>query len=142
MNPCDAILRLFLAQQGGLLAQEASPEAVDVGGAAWRLLLILLVLVGLLIVVARYGRQWLARLARTPPGELTVRSVCPLEPRRTLYLVRLRDRDYLIAASEAGLSLLRELEVPASADASDDREPAKADAGNASPDTPGPGGGA
>jgi len=138
MNPCDAILRSVLAQQ-------ASPEAVDVGGAAWRLLLILLVLVGLLIVVARYGRQWLARLARTPPGELTVRSVCPLEPRRTLYLVRLRDRDYLIAASEAGLSLLRELEVPGAspdADASDDREAAKPDAATASPDAPGPGGGA
>jgi hypothetical protein len=46
-----------------------------------------------------------------------VRSVCPLEPRRALYLVRLRDRDYLIASSEAGLSLLRELEVGDAGDA-------------------------
>ncbi len=118
MNPCDAILRsmlqqaFLLQQQASLLQQQTSPEAVDVGGAAWRLLLILLVLVGLLFVVARYGRGWLARFARTPPGELTVRAVCPLEPRRTLYLVRLRDREYLIAASEAGLSLVRELAAP------------------------------
>ncbi len=90
---------------------EAVPAPVDVGQAAWRLLLILLVLVAVLVVVARYGRPWLARLSRTPPGELQVRAVCPLEPRRALYLVRLRGRDYLIASSEAGLSLLRELEA-------------------------------
>lgn len=104
-----------LLPQAALFTQttlaQATPEPADVGSAAWRLLLILLVLVAVLVVVARYGRQWLARISRTPPGELVVRSVCPLEPRRTLYLVRLRDRDYLIASSEAGLSLLRELEV-------------------------------
>lgn len=104
-----------LLPQAAHLAQttlaEAGPAPVDVGQAAWRLLLILLVLVAVLVVVARYGRQWLARLSRTPPGELQVRAVCPLEPRRALYLVRLRGRDYLIASSEAGLSLLRELEA-------------------------------
>ncbi|MBU1068472.1 flagellar biosynthetic protein FliO [Myxococcota bacterium] len=96
---------------GWTLLQQASPEGTDIGAAAWRALLVLLVLIGLLIVVARYGRQWLAKLSRATPGEMTVRSVCPLEPRRALYLVRLRDRDYLIASSEGGLTLLKELEA-------------------------------
>ena len=97
---------------GLILLQGASPESTDIGAAAVRALLILLVLIGLLIVVARYGRQWLARLSRSAPGEMTVRSVCPLEPRRALYLVRLRNHDYLFASSENGLQLLREFEVP------------------------------
>jgi len=111
------------------LLQQASPEGADIGAAAGRALLILLVLIGLLVVVARWGRQWLAKLARTTPGEMTVRSVCPLEPRRALYLVRLRDREYLIASSEGGLQLLRELDVPAPAPGTPTPEDAPPQAG-------------
>ncbi len=92
----------------GVLLQAAPPE-VDIGSAALRALLVLGLLIGLLFVVARYGRHWFFRLVQQRQGELRVKAICALEPRRNLFLVELRDRQYLIASSEAGISLLKEL---------------------------------
>ncbi len=94
-----------------LLASSAN-SAPDVGAAAGRAFLVLLLLVVLLFVVARYGRGWMDRLLPRPQGEMRVLEACRLEPRRTLYLLRLRGRDFWLASHENGMELLREFDVP------------------------------
>lgn len=46
-----------------------------------------------------------------------------LEPRRTLYMIRLRNRDFWVASHENGLELLREFTPPTDTNAPDVQTP-------------------
>lgn len=85
-------------------------------------LLLLALVVGALVAVVVAARA-LGRRGRGGGrgGWMEVLGRLPLEPRRSVYVVRVADRTLVLGSSEQGLTLLRELEggeLPASAVAS------------------------
>lgn len=103
-----------------LVPSQGAPEA---GGQGYgellaSSLLLLALVVGALVAVVLATRA-LGRRGRGAgrSGWLEVLARLPLEPRRSLYVVRVADRTLVLGASEQGLTLLRELEggeLPAS----------------------------
>jgi len=94
------------------LLAASSAAAPDVGAAAARAFFILLLLVAVLVLAARYGRTWMDRLLPRPRGEMRILESLRFEPRRSLYLIRLRGRDFWMASHENGIELLREFTPP------------------------------
>ena len=89
---------------GGVAAGTPPVDIPSYGAAAARTLIALVVVVALLLIAAKLVPRWLNR--RTPPpagGEIEVVASCPIEPRRTLYIVKARGREYLVGSSEQGL---------------------------------------
>lgn len=78
-------------------------------------LAVVLVVVAVAALRLLRGRQ--RRASGT--GAVQVLERVPLEPRRTVYLLRCRGRELLVAASEGGVRLLTEL--PATGAREDDR---------------------
>ncbi len=74
---------------------------------------VMTVLAGVL-ALAWAGLRWgLPRfVAPASSGPIQIVARQSLEPRKTLYIVRTGGRDLLLAASESGVSVLREWEVP------------------------------
>lgn len=74
---------------------------------------VMFVLAGVL-ALAWGGLRWgLPRfIAPVTNGPIQVVARQALEPRKTLYLVRTGGRELLLAASESGVSLLKEWEAP------------------------------
>ena len=93
-------------------APEAAARAVEGGGHGGLLVTTVLVLVAVCVVayvVVRLLRRGLEGRA-VGEGEVTVVARVPLEPRRSLYVVRVGGRTLLLGASELGLGLLTELD--------------------------------
>jgi flagellar protein FliO/FliZ len=66
-----------------------------------------------LVCLAAYALlRWLGSLGlgRSPVGPIRVISRCPLEPRRSVYLLEVGGRYLLVGAAEGGLGLLAELD--------------------------------
>ena len=65
-----------------------------------------------LAIVLVGGARWLGRRAASGRGRarwMEVVARLPLEPRRSLYVVRVREQTLLLGTSEQGVTLLREL---------------------------------
>lgn len=82
-------------------------------------LLLLALVIGALVAVV-VGARALGRRGRGAGrgGWMEVLARLPLEPRRSLYVVRVAERTLVLGASEQGLTLLRELddgELPSAA---------------------------
>ncbi|MBU1238646.1 flagellar biosynthetic protein FliO [Myxococcota bacterium] len=105
-----------------LIFGTSGTEVPSMGWLVLKTLLLLALLGGLMYVLFRYGTAWmqLPFLKRAPKGELSLKSTLTLEPGRSLHLVGLRDREYLIASSDKGLLLLAEL--PASPASGEEEE--------------------
>jgi len=77
------------------------------GEAVMRTLIALVVVVALLLIAAKVLPRWLRdRRAKPSGGPIEVVAAHPIEHRRTIYLVRVRGREYLVGSSEAGLHAL------------------------------------
>lgn len=107
-----------------LVPSQGAPEggAQGYGELLASSLLLLALVVGALVAVVLGGRA-LTRRGRRGGGSdwMEVLARLPLEPRRSLYVVRVADRTLVLGASEQGLTLLRELEggeLPSAAPAS------------------------
>ena len=105
------------------LLATANTTTPDIGTAAVRAFFVLIVLVIVLVLTARYGRTWIKRLLPRPQGEMRIVDTLHLEPRRTLYMIRLRNRDFLVASHENGLELLREFSPPTDTNTPDSQTP-------------------
>ncbi len=64
---------------------------------------------GLLWAAMRYMAPRLRRWQGTTDSAVKVVARCPLEPRKTLYVVEAGSQTLLIGASESGLNLISEL---------------------------------
>ncbi|MBZ0265162.1 flagellar biosynthetic protein FliO [bacterium] len=74
------------------------------------LLLILALFFGLVYLLKRFGSKWL-KFSNRISGEgntITILETKYLNPKRQLYLVRVRDKEILIGSSESGFQLLSE----------------------------------
>jgi flagellar biosynthetic protein FliO len=73
---------------------------------------------GLVCLLAYVALKWLARRGvGRAEGPLQVIARCPLEPRRSVYVVRAAGRCFLLGVGEGPMSLLAELD-PAAVEAS------------------------
>ena len=66
---------------------------------------------GLAYVALRYGLRYLVPRSRTQGKRIRAEERCQLEPGRSLWLVEVEGRRWLVASSERGLTLLSELET-------------------------------
>lgn len=74
------------------------------GAAAARTFIALIVVVALLLIAAKFLPRWLSRRpGPTGTGEIEIVASHAIEPRRRIYVVRVRGREYLIGSSELGL---------------------------------------
>lgn len=73
-----------------------------------------LLTLGLVCLLAWVTLRWLARRG-VGQGRQVIRVVarCPLDARRSVYVVEAAGRNFLLGAGEAGLSLLAELDAAA-----------------------------
>ena len=96
-----------------LLQSEAVPELNDLNGPVWpylRTMLVLALLIGCLLWLTRvWIPEFRARSQQATSG-LHVVARLALEPRRSLYIVRIGTRSLLIGSSELGLSCVSPLE--------------------------------
>lgn len=96
---------------GGLLAAgvDAAPtyEYPSLGGS----IAVSILSLGFVCLIAYGALRWLSRrgVGRTM-GPIQVRARCPLEPRRSVYLIETAGRCFLVAAAETGMSLLAEVD--------------------------------
>jgi flagellar biogenesis protein FliO len=82
---------------------------------------LMLVLGGILILALLTVRYWLPRMARLKAlssGPIQVLAQFPLEPRKTLYVVRAGRETILLASSEAGVQFMTALDPADFLDAS------------------------
>lgn len=73
---------------------------------------LVLVLSGILILAVVVIRYWIPKMAvwnRPPGGPIEICARLPLEPRRTLYIVKAANSYMLLASSEAGVQHLSAL---------------------------------
>src|SRR5262245_56940576 len=93
-------------------APEAAAQAVDGGGYGGLLVTTVLLLVAVCVVAYVVVRLLRRGLEGRAVGEqvVTVVARVPLEPRRSLYVVRVGGRTLLLGASEMGLGLVTELD--------------------------------
>lgn len=95
------------------------------GDALFRMLLVLALIVGGLLILAKFLPRWLnARgLGTGSAKHIEVIDRVQLEPRRSLYLVKLAGRHYFLGSSETGVQLLREEPIDLDGlDAADDTQ--------------------
>lgn len=79
-------------------------EVPSYGWAAAKMLIALVVVVAGLLIAVKLMPRWMGkRGAVGAKGEIEVVASCVLEPRRVLYIVRVRGREYLVGSSEQGL---------------------------------------
>lgn len=85
----------------------------------WAILQLVLIL-GLIAALAYGVIRLLATHRGRPTGPLDIIARVPLEPRRTLYLLKLGKRGVLIGSSDAGLQTLADLSPEELQDVLDD----------------------
>lgn len=79
---------------------------------------------GLVCLLAYVALKWLSRRGvGRPEGPLQVIARCPLEPRRSVYVVSAAGRCFLVGVGDGPMSLLAELD-PAAVKASEVPQPA------------------
>lgn len=93
-------------------------EAPSVTGGLVQLVLVLLGVCLLAVVVLRYGLKRLYGVERSEGRGLRLVGRLALDPRRSLYVVAVEERRFLIGGGDGQLTLLSELDrVPAEAEA-------------------------
>ena len=94
------------------LLTQAQPIAVQAELSWLSLLRVVLVLAGVLVLSYAILRHGLPRFVRPPStdGYMELVSRFPLEPRRTLYVIRAGSTLVLLGSSESGLSFLARLD--------------------------------
>lgn len=105
------------------LAQDVSPtandpalgELPDYGSALIRMLIVLAIMVGALLVLAKFLPRWLNARGLPDKGQTHMKVIdrLQLEPRRSLYLVEMGGQVYFLGSSETGVALLREEPIDA-----------------------------
>ena len=117
-------LGLLVACVGlGLIVAQAYPQEIlnppegssatelpDYGSALARMLIVLAIMVGGLLVLAKFLPRWLNGRGLPGRGKSHIQVIdrVQLEPRRSLYLVKLGGQVYFLGSSETGVQLLRE----------------------------------
>lgn len=93
------------------MLQAASPDSVSQIGVGdyLRLLFVLAVILGLAWWTLRFGIPKLTGIPQQASGGISVLARYPLEPRKTLYVVKAGQEVVLVGSSEAGLQLLSAL---------------------------------
>ena len=89
-----------------LFAQTPSVELPSYG---WLLTKTVLVLIGVCLL-AFAGLRWLAKLhGQRAVGQMQVLAKLPLEPRRSMFVVKVGERGLIVGTSESGMNALGEL---------------------------------
>jgi flagellar biogenesis protein FliO len=88
----------------------ATTEVPSLGWLIFKTLLILVVLGFVMFFLFKYGGKWLQipMFKQRDPGDIKINGVVSIEPRRTLFLVSVREREFLISSSETGIVLISE----------------------------------
>jgi flagellar biosynthetic protein FliO len=84
-------------------------SGADLPGFAGSFALSLLSL-GLVCLAAYLAVRWLTRRAGRSDGAIRVLGRCPLEPRRSVYLLEVGGRCFLVGVGDGPMSLLAELD--------------------------------
>jgi len=87
---------------------------------------LMLVLGGILLLAFVAIRFWIPKLMpwnRPSPGPLQIWAKLPLEPQKTLYIIKAGKSLLLVASSEAGMQYMLSLNAEDFADASEQKEP-------------------
>ena len=85
----------------------AAPELPSLGGS----LAISFLSLGLVCLLAYVALRWLARRGvGQGMGPIRIVGRCPVEPKRSLYVVETAGRCFLVGASDGGMSLIAELD--------------------------------
>ena len=84
---------------------ESVAELPSFGGS----LAVSFVSLGLVCLLAYVGLSWLARRLPRAPGGMRILARHQLEPRRTLYVVDVAGRAFLLGSAETGMNLVAEL---------------------------------
>jgi len=93
------------------------PSALPTLG--WGSVAMSLASLGVVCVLAYLALRWLAgRGVGRPVGAIRVLARCPLEPRRSVYLIETAGRCFLVGVGEGPMSLLAEVDRPTAADIS------------------------
>ncbi|MGM0595949.1 MAG: flagellar biosynthetic protein FliO [Myxococcota bacterium] len=83
-------------------------QTPSLGWLIFKTLLILAVFGVVIFLFFKYGGKWLRfpYLQKHKRGKMEIKGVLPLQPRKTLFLVKVQNKNILIGASESKLSLL------------------------------------
>ena len=85
----------------------APPELPSLGGS----LAVSFISLGLVCLLAYVALRWLARRGvGQGMGPIRIVGRCPVEPKRSLYVVETAGRCFLVGASDGGMSLIAELD--------------------------------
>lgn len=90
-----------------------------------RLMLVLCGILALAVVAIRFWFPKLLMMKQAPTGPIEVCARMPLEPRRTLYIVKAGSSYMLLASSEAGVQHLAALSAEECADLQKTEGPAR-----------------
>jgi flagellar biosynthetic protein FliO len=89
-------------------------EAAQVPGIGWQSLALSFVSLGAVCLVAYFALRLLAgRGVGKASGAIRVVARCPLEPRRSLYVIEAAGRCFLVGVGEGPMALLAELDAAA-----------------------------
>jgi flagellar biogenesis protein FliO len=94
-----------------ILLTQTEHELPSMGWLIFKTLMILILLGGLLFVLLKYGGDLfkIPMFQKRDSGLLKLEGVLPLEPKRTLFLISVKDEKFIIGSSENGISLISQL---------------------------------
>jgi len=107
-----------LAQASGPLVGASEAAVPSYGWALAKMLIALIAVLAALLLVAKLLPRVFAALPKASGNErIEVLAAHRLEPGRTLYVVKARGREFLVASGEGGCSLIAEVTPQAGVDA-------------------------
>lgn len=91
-----------------LLAQVINPETVSYGALFVKTMIAVVVIIGLAFVTIKYVLPIFIRMRRKSDSQIQVIDYQPLEQRKSIYLLKIRDKIVALATTDHALEKLAE----------------------------------
>ena len=108
---CMQVLQAAIGANASIAVDRSSVAAApDYGALLWSSMLVLIVIAVLAVIIVALSRRWTNGASRVGRDVIAIVARTQIEPKRSLLVVEVGGKSLLLGSSEAGLSLLTELE--------------------------------